>query len=308
MELTSNPLQDSYSQTNRKTNVRNTSPSGLFLISILSLAILEGCTTNRALTKPSQDLSAPDYTATLRSETSTGLDNSLGAALREGVRVLGSGKSNPSIRLKETSHETVNRPEYSAIATWWCPRHQEISNAAQLSRKYGELCKQRGSVWKEPYCLTQNEDPLFLASVRPTTLCSGPQGVQVYVVEGKGDLRSKEYTTALAVSGNETSRDRKASPVRVIAENDPTNRSFDYENTIPPGCRFKGEVKTESVNSQYEADAFAKNETVRRGGNVLQMKFRSQMRAPDQYDKLGNASDAPLRGQYVTSGRTFNCS
>lgn len=170
---------------------------------LCTISLLSACTSTMPLVSPDNVRSVVDFTKQLRSDTSAGLDTTLGAALRESTRAI-----DPMARLHDPrtqmplnvrSHQEIDAPGYRAIATWWCPRHQLVNGPRAVSDQYGAICTARGGQWHAPYCKTPTtEKLLFLALIKAPSLCSGntPTAAAI-IIEPKGALDSPDYLTAI---------------------------------------------------------------------------------------------------------------
>lgn len=174
-----------------------------FLLGAISL--LGGCTSTAPLTQPKDVRSLVAFTKQLRADTSAGLDPILGAALRESTRAVDpiAKQRDPRVltRLSVTNHQEVESPAYSAIATWWCPRHQQINSARTVSDQYGAVCNVRGGQWMAPQCIQPATSKIiFLALIKTPSLCSGNSPtVAVTVIEPKGALDAPDYLSAVQI-------------------------------------------------------------------------------------------------------------
>lgn len=279
------------------------------MASVAPLLVLSGCASNTPQTKPFATASVVEFTKRLKSETTPGQVNGL---IDAAIGALNFDKVTPRTQLREADHQFVSADGYSAAATYWCPRHPQVKNAEQVSGKYGEFCRQRGGNWVLPYCENRDGDALFLAAVHPRMgLECIPVGV--YVVEPKGSSSNPDYQTALRASGYPPRKpSRMTSPaesrVRFIERDDPMHSALDAENTSP-NCRPTGKVTTTNADSQNAADVLAKEQVVRRGGNVLQVMSRGKQFTAAQYDKYGTIASDEIRprGDYEVWGFSFNC-
>lgn len=190
-------------------------PPPLHAVAILVLC-MAGCTSTTTLTKPITSTSLIDFTIALRAETSAGLDRAVVAIPLTDV----SDRISPDTKLSALDHQLVKRLTYSAIATWWCPRHKEVSSTEQVSQKFGEACRARGGIWHRPYCEDAEGSPLFLAAILPNRYCSsGFVTAAVYIVEPTSSINDSEYLRALRASGVPT-RSEQETQVRNRQQHD----------------------------------------------------------------------------------------
>lgn len=176
------------------------------IISACFMAILAACASTTPLALPQDVRSIVDFTKHLRDATSAGLSPTLGATLRDATRAIDpqsqQSSSAPISKLKPFSHQEVDRPGYRGISTWWCPRHQLVRDAREVSDQFGKVCLARRGQWSPPLCIEPTmQQPLFFARTTVQQYSCGanvPMAV-VTALEPKGSLDAHDYRAAIQV-------------------------------------------------------------------------------------------------------------